>query len=60
MNCMMQLRGIILVMLKNYLNTMLILTVITHLRYVNYTHIITCVYNYSLIIINYNLHIKIN
>ena len=38
---MMQLRGMILVMLKNYLKTMLIQTVTKHiLRYVNYTLII--------------------
>ena len=59
--CIEQLRGIILVTLKNYLKTMLIQTVTTHIfRYVNYTLIITCVYNYSLIILNYyNLHIQI-
>ena len=60
----MRLRGMILVMLKKYLKTMLIQTVTKHItRYVNYTLIIiiqfACIYNYSLININYNLHIKI-
>ena len=55
----MRLRGMILVMLKKYLKTMLIQTVTKHItRYVNYTQF-ACIYNYSLININYNLHIKI-